>query len=319
MNIALISDDFTRTCLQLEPNVKITNVTPLNWRYRFMVKKPDVLIVESAWLGFKNSWKKKIASYGNEQINKQLQTLLKYCRNNNVATVFWNKEDPVNYQRFKHNLAEFDVCLTTEQEMLGKYKKEFKNLKSVQLMPFFFQPKLHNLQVDTVIEGLNSKIIFCGGLYKAEFPDRAQRLNNAVRALGKNNVVVYDRFERGAAAWEIEDSESAFNDFEIRKPFAYQDSKTYYQSGMAHLNVNSLDGSTTMFSRRMLELIACGAHVLDVTAHKGKGLLSPFVTQVTTSQEVVTALNCEPPKIEFDYLTQNYSVNSFVKKIENII
>ena len=317
MRIALIADDFTRTCLQLEPNLDVINITPLNWRYHFLLRKPDVLIVESAWLGFKGSWKKKVANYGSEQIDKQLKALLKYCRNNNVTTIFWNKEDPINYQRFKHNLAEFDVCLTTEQEMLGRYKKEFNNLKAVQLMPFFFQPRLHNPSLGKVVEDLKGKLIFCGGLYKTEFPDRAQRLNNAIEALGPKNVVVYDRFEKGESSWQ------GVSGLEIRKPFMYQDSKVVYQSGLAHLNVNSLDDSKTMFSRRMIELLACGAHVIDVTAYKGKGLLSPFVTQVNvkecTQNEVRAALECERPAVDYNYLTEQYSVNTFIKTIEILI
>ncbi len=322
MRIALIADDFTRTCLQLEPDIDVINITPLNWRYHFLLAKPDVLIVESAWLGFKGSWKKKIANYGNDHINKNLQSLLKYCRNNNVSTMFWNKEDPVNYQRFKHNLTEFDVCLSTEQEMLGQYKKEFNNLKAVQLMPFFFQPKLHNPSFGRVVEDLKDKVIFCGGLYKTEFPDRANRLNNVIEALGQKKIVVYDRFEGGESSWQ------GFSDLEIRKPFMYKDSKTYYQSGLAHLNVNSLDGSKTMFSRRMIELLACGAHVIDITAHKSKGLLSPYVTQVSVAQayikestqkEVRAALECERPVVDYDYLTEQYSVNTFIKKIQTLI
>ncbi len=313
MRIGLIADNFTRICLQLEPGIEPVNLTPLNWRYKITLQRPDVVIVESAWLGVKGSWKKKIASYGDNSVNKHLAELLKYCRHKKIPSVFWNKEDPVNYQRFQHNLSLFDVCLSTEQSMLARYKKEFLNLNVVELMPFFFQPKLHNPQVQEQVAGLEQKIVFCGGLYKTEFPDRAKRLSLAIEALGEERVVIFDRFKTGASSWQGNGA------LEVHEPFAYEQSKKFYQSGLAHLNVNSVDGLKTMFSRRMLELLACGAHVIDVTAHKGKGLLSPFVTQVNSQEEVRAAIGCERPALNYSYLVEQYSVASFIKKIEHYI
>ncbi len=180
-------------------------------------------------------------------------------------------------------------------------------------MPFFFQPKLHNPQAGNVIEDLSEKTVFCGGLYATEFPGRAVRLNNAIDALEPQNVVVYDRFKQGDSSWQ------EFKGLDVRPPFTYEHSKSYYQAGRNHLNVNSVDGSKTMFSRRMLELLACGAHVIDLTNYKDKGVLSPFVTQVKTKKEALAAVNCKRPEVDFNHLNEQYSVKNFTQKIEMLI
>lgn len=305
----MIADHFTRINLEMEAGVKIVNLTPLGWRFDMTIHNIDLLLVESAWLGYKNKWRRKVASYGQSDISDALKSIVEYCRQKKIPTIFWNKEDPINYERFKHNLSMFDVCLTTEVEMVSQYKKNFLNLKNVEVAPFFFQPKLHNPWKEKELPELSQKIVFCGGLYAKEFPNRAKRLRDGMTDIGRENVVVYDRFNTHESEW------SSIKGINIQPAFSYENSKKYYQSGVAHINVNSFDGSSSMFSRRMLELIASGAHVLDLTSFKGKGDLSKFVTQVSNKNDTIKAFKAIPPTIDFQYLLENYSANSFANKL----
>lgn len=310
MKIGLIADDFTRINLEMEEGLTVINLSPATWRFDLTLHNIDVLLVESAWLGFKGKWQHKIAKYDNKNMNQQLKNLVDYCNKRKIPAIFWNKEDPVNYDRFKHNINNFKVCLTTEKNMIDEYRKSFRNLADVSVMPFFFQPKLHNPKPIACIPELESKVVFCGGLYVSEFPDRSKRLKESIDALGVENVVVYDRFNRKVPGWEL------IERIEIKPSFDYKNSKVHYQSGIAQLNVNSIDGSNTMFSRRMIELIACGAKVLDVTRFKESSILSPFVTQVVNKKDVIKALEVDTPPIDFNYLVEHYSVASFIKKLK---
>lgn len=313
MRIGLIADDFTRINLEMEGGIKVINLAPLSWRLNLALNHIDVLLVESAWRGFKNKWQGKIASYGLDEINIQLSSLLAYCKQKKIPCVFWNKEDPINYERFKHNLRGFDFCLTTEVKKVSTYRKDFKNLKDVAVMPFFFQPKLHNPSRGVVLPSLAEKVVFCGGLYEKEFPDRARRLRQGVEYVGSENVAIYDRFYTGNSEW------NSINGISINAAFSYENSKKYYQSGLAHISVNSFDGSSTMFSRRMLELVACGAHVIDLTEYKGKGILSTFVTQVSDKNDTIKAFEMGAPSIDFDFLVEKYSANNFINILKNYI
>jgi len=313
MKVGLIADEFTRVILELEPDVSLVNLTPMDWWFKFQIHSIDFLLVESAWLGYKEAWKGKIAKYNTQQQSQSLNKLLAYCKKKGIPTVFWNKEDPLNYERFQHNLDGFDVCLTTEKDLVGQYKKQFPNLKHVGVQSFFFQPEIHNPKKDEVVNGLDDQVLFCGGLYQQEFPERASRLIAGINSVGKENVVIFDRFDKRGNGW------NEYSDFDIRKPFSYKDSKKYYQSGVAHFNANSLDGSETMFSRRLIELLACGSKVLDLTHMSGKSVLSPYVYQVSSSHDIKQALEAPALTIDYDHLLEDYSSTSFIKKLHQFL
>ncbi|MCT7469058.1 glycosyltransferase family protein [Aliarcobacter cryaerophilus] len=95
MKIALISDKLTHDSLKEESNVSIKNITPLNYKLVLRFWKPDILFVESAWQGYKERWKYKIASYPDypKRNNKKLAKVVSYAKRLGIPTVFWNKED----------------------------------------------------------------------------------------------------------------------------------------------------------------------------------------------------------------------------------
>lgn len=146
--------------------------------------------------------------------------------------------------------------------------------------------------------------------YQKEFPERAQRLKIAVSGLNKQKLVVFDRF--------LDGDNGCGNDPLIEKmeSFSYQDSKKHYQSGRIHLNVNTCDGSKTMFSRRLIELLACGATVIDITNHRNVNLLSRFVYQVATKREFEKVIRHSNININYQFLVDNYSVNCLIERLK---
>ncbi|PKH04237.1 hypothetical protein CXF72_01825 [Psychromonas sp. MB-3u-54] len=98
--------------------------------------------------------------------------------------------------------------------------------------------------------------------------------------------------------------------------FLYQDSKKHYQSGRIHLNVNTCDGSKTMLSRRLIELLACGATVIDITNHKNVNLLSRFVYQIATKKEFEKVIRHSNININHQFLVDNYSVNCLIERLK---
>jgi hypothetical protein len=69
----------------------------------------------------------------------------------------------------------------------------------------------------------------------------------------------------------------------------------------------------------MLELLACGSKVIDITKHKGKGALSNFTLQASNTADLQRMLKKQAPEIPFDYLEENYSVANFTKQLTNYI
>ncbi|QIZ83333.1 hypothetical protein HF888_03410 [Bermanella marisrubri] len=309
----MIADEFTRYCLELEQGVEVVNLEKRVYPLQVLLKGLDLVLVESAWLGYKNSWKRKVASYGDVTSSlDHMHWLTTLCRIKRIPTVFWNKEDPVCFERFKHQVSKFDVVLTTDSNMVPRYQKE-TDAKKVLQQSFFFQPELHNPEPTDVSHQFDGKTLFCGGYYEQEYPDRAERLDWAIEGIGKKSVVIFDRFDGAKSGWQ------KHKGLKIEPSFDYERSKPFYQAGAAHLNVNSIDGLGTMFSRRMLELIACNQKVIDITNYKKKSALSEFVIQVSNAQEAKDALNKDKPNVDYQYLIEKYSVSAFMKKLKSNI
>ncbi|STY59581.1 Uncharacterized protein conserved in bacteria [Mannheimia haemolytica] len=100
IKLYVISDNLTAQSLFLE-NIDFEKFW---WRLR---AKKSILFVESAWQGYKNRWKYKIASYP-ERTNEKLVRLVEKAKDKGIPTVFWNKEDSVHFDRFIDSAKHFD-------------------------------------------------------------------------------------------------------------------------------------------------------------------------------------------------------------------
>lgn len=177
--IALIADEFTR--MALEPEADLIYLTPGNWYWQLLGrKKPDCLLVESAWRGYGDRWKGKIASPVNgldesKKYNRSLEMVVEWFRKRQIPTLFWNKEDPVCFVRFAKAASLFDVIYTTDSNSEERYRTPaFRDAKFIGTLPFAVQPKL--FYPDDRIRRLPG-VAFAGGYYDAEYPQEASSRN----------------------------------------------------------------------------------------------------------------------------------------------
>ncbi len=156
LNIACILDEFTTECLTYEVN--LTKVTQEDWQSQMEANNIDFLLVESCWRGNDGNWGTltKGSSGG-----RKLSPLLQYCKKNDIPTVFWNKEDPPHYDKFGAIAKLFDVAITTDINMVERYKADF----GIDVYPLSFgaQPKIHN--PSPIIPKLE-KAVFAGSYYR---------------------------------------------------------------------------------------------------------------------------------------------------------
>src|SRR5699024_11013219 len=77
--------------------------------------------------------------------HQDIRDLLAYCRENGITTAFWNKEDPIHFQRFEATAALVDHVFTTDGGIIGKYlDTPGTTARTVSSMPFYAQPAIHN-------------------------------------------------------------------------------------------------------------------------------------------------------------------------------
>nr|WP_136251679.1 glycosyltransferase [Ningiella ruwaisensis] len=266
IKVAAILDEFTLECFRME--VRLTQLTPIDWKTQIEAAEPDMLFVESCWFGNKNQWGGLIYGYtsnGPNQMSVLIQ-VLNYCRQKGIPTVFWSKEDPVHYSRFAPTAKLFDYVYTTDANMISNYAKEH-NIQAESLS-FFCQPKVHN--PINLIPRLQ-KAAFAGSYYS----DKKERCDNFHTIIGaletaKCDYDIFDRcLKRGVAHLQFPERFKS-------KVVGYlepEDMWKAYKGYKYTVNLNSVKHSPTMFARRVYESLASGTPVIS---NYSEGVLTQF-------------------------------------------
>ncbi|AIA76751.1 hypothetical protein FF32_18445 [Halomonas campaniensis] len=251
LTVACILDEFTAECLSHEVN--LIKVTQQSWQKQIEQYMPDFLLVESCWKGNDGNWGTLTRGSG---AGKKLKGILDFCKQKKIPTVFWNKEDPPHYDKFGAVAALFDLAITTDENMVPRYKADF----GINVYPLSFgaQPKIHN--PEPVIPRLD-KAVFAGTYY-SDKPKRCADFNEVMSQLEAANIG-YDIFDRnylkGIDKFAFPDHYQANIVGNLSPEEVWKAHKGYrYQ-----VNMNSVQDSATMFARRVYESLASGTPVIS--------------------------------------------------------
>lgn len=251
LTVACVLDEFTAECLSHE--VKLIKVTQEDWQSQLEQNPPDFLLVESCWKGNDGNWGTITKGSGG---GKKLSGLLRYCKQQGIPTVFWNKEDPPHYDKFGPIAALFDLAITTDVNMVPRYKADF----GIDAYPLSFgaQPKVHN--PEPVIPRL-PKAVFAGSYY-GDKPKRCEDFNEVMGQLERAGVQydIFDRnYQQGIEKFFFPDHYQDSIVGNLPPDEVWKAHKGYkYQ-----VNMNSVQDSATMFARRVYESLASGTPVIS--------------------------------------------------------
>ncbi|HEX7086752.1 MAG TPA: methyltransferase domain-containing protein [Vicinamibacterales bacterium] len=256
ITVAAVLDRFTASCLR--PEARLVTFRPDNWRETLEAHPPDVVFVESAWQGNDGAWKYRIATYPTN-MGDELLDLVRWAKDRGIPTVFWNKEDPVHFDRFLARSAAFDYVFTTDARCIPKYRAHFGHDR-VHALPFAAQPALHN---PVQMEPRTGLVCFAGTYYGNRHDERRRDLAHILLPALEYGLDIYDR-QAGVPSSD-RDSYSFPEVYQpaIRGRLEYDEMVRAYKRYRVFLNVNSVKDSPTMFSRRVFELLACGTPVVS--------------------------------------------------------
>ena len=253
LRIAAITDNMTATALSAIAEVRYLS------RHDAVAeiedKKPDLLFVESAWRGNSNAWRYGIGHYPGGS-NADVLKLANAARGLNIPSVFWNKEDPIHFDKFIPTAQAFEHILTTDVNCVEKYRDATQDAARVSVLPFFVVPEIHNPFFRPEAQG---GICFAGSFYGDRHPERSVTQEKMLSAFRDQGLVIYDR-----------------NHMDRNSPFVYPETLSdfvvggvpfeqmpdIYKSFDWFLNVNTVTESETMYARRVPELVACGTGVI---------------------------------------------------------
>ena len=267
--VAAILDTFTEFCLRYEADLVL--LSPKHWKQQLDRTQPAFLLVESAWAGNDGAWRYLLTNYKMRDVNP-LSELVRHCREQRIPTVFWNKEDPPNFDVFIDVAKDFDFIFTTDEDCIQKYKKVCGHGR-IYLMPFASQPRLHNPCRER--SWPRYRVCFAGS-WMEKYPERKKALQDLLEPALGFGLHIFDRnFKAGG-----HDPRYRFPDRyqgAIKGSLDYEHMLAAYRCYDVMMNVNTVTDSPTMFSRRVFESLACGTPVISTDSVGLRAMLGNHV------------------------------------------
>lgn len=248
LRIAAIMDEFTYQCYA--PECDLLQLHPAIWKKQLEIFQPDIVFIESAWKGFKGLWEHKIST-----VSKEIRDIFNWAKEKKIPALFWNKEDPQHFERFLPIARLANIVFTTDRDKISHYKVLLGH-ERVYLLPFAAQPTVHN----PIEESVRKKNFHFAGSWYPQYPQRQKDFTQLVDISQiYSNVEIYDR------------------NFGIESPFVYPDRfqkfivgtvpseqiASVYKKYYYGINVNTIKQSSTMFARRVFELLASNTVVIS--------------------------------------------------------
>ena len=250
-------DEFSWRSWQYE--AAMFTFTPQDWQEALEARKPDMLLVESAWKGIDSRWHFQLRDMGKRPDlveHYAIPDVVKWCRDRDIPTVFYNKEDHPNFEVFIDAAKIFDYVFTSDANCIPDYKKQVGHDR-IQALPFAAQPRIHNPEMTGARSG---SVCFAGTWYGHRHHSRRADAQHILAPALEFDLDIYDRMAGSTNKnyhWPDEYLGS------VRGSLPYAQILAAYKRYKAFLNVNSVTDSPTMFARRVFELLACGTPVIS--------------------------------------------------------
>lgn len=280
LKVALISDELTSSALQVDANILNLNYFNYWWVLRFW--KPDFVLVESAWKGARNSWKYKIASYPDvpKRSNKDLKKIIECARDLRIPCVFWNKEDGVHFDRFIGSAVLFDTVFTVDENCVPRYREILGEQAKINVLPFPVQPAIHH---PTAHSGIVHPSTCFVGSYSHHIHDQRRAWQDMMFAAAQPyGLTVYDRnSDRKSQHYRYPE----WPWIDVKDSVSSEKTADIYRKYLVQFNVNTVTDSQTMYSRRLVEALACGSIVVTNPALSVDRYFSEYCEVIHSREE----------------------------------
>lgn len=214
--------------------------------------------IESCWKGNFGAWEYAFTSPNLQHQNAQnLLKALDTAKARHFPVIFWNKEDPMHYDKFLPISSKCDIIFTTDSNKVKDYQRDIPHAK-VDTLLFAANINICNPANRFRVESEN--ICFAGSYYGVGHDDRKKQMDALLPTIIKFKGAIYDRMS------QLDNERYAYprkyRKF-IRPAVPFREIVDVYKQFKIFLNVNTITDSPTMMSRRVYELLACGTPVIS--------------------------------------------------------
>ncbi|MGL5903883.1 MAG: glycosyltransferase [Cetobacterium sp.] len=306
INVAIIADEFLFNSYKGIAN--FIYITPEN--YKDKLNTADCFFIASTWRGLNNEWN-GLCYEKNDTIRKELYKIIEYAKSKGIKTIFYSKEDPVNYNVFIETAKKCDYIYTTAEEKIKDYIADCGHNR-VEVLEFGINPLYHN-PIGLRNFSFDKKVLFSGSWYE-KYSERCNETINIFNGVleGGFDLKIIDR------------------NFNINYTTAYkfpEKYNKYISPGVKHdqlqklhklynwaINLNTIKDSNTMFANRVYELQAMG-NILISNYSIGVNNKFPNVFLIQNGTELKPILNTFT---DYEiYLHQMYGVRNCMTNHSN--
>lgn len=284
LKIALLADNFTSDCLAVESRVRV--LTPANYQEVIGQWRPDLVFVESAFHGANGSWRYELAKqpkWLRLSKPKAIYQLVEFARKLGIPTVFWNKDDGAFFEEFVDVAKVFDFIFTTDNECIDAYRRQVPVHVPVNPLTMPYQPMFHDF---TGFNFTRNEACFTGSYYRRILNERRRFLDMMFDACEQADLPlnVFDR-NNGRLSSYFEFRFPKKSQLRVHGKVAHGETANIYKTHVASINVNSVTGSETMCSRRLLEILACGGIAVTNPSRAVDRYFRDYCHVVSTGEE----------------------------------
>jgi spore maturation protein CgeB len=316
LKVALVADYFTTDCLSAECRVRA--MTPGNFKEVIDEWKPDMVFVESVFHGANGAWRYELAKQPKLlRLSKPMAIyrLVECAKSRGIPTVFWNKDDGAFFDAFIDVAKAFDYVFTTDAECIERYRLQVPAHVPVNTLVMPYQPAFHNF---TGFNFTRNAACFMGSYYRRILNERRRFLDMVFDACEEADLRLnvfdrnHDRFSR-----HFEFRFPRKSQLHLHGKVPHRETAQIYKAHVVSLNVNSVTGSETMCSRRLLEILACGGIAVTNPSRAIDRYFRDYCHVVNTreeAQELFSRLKHGPSKEDMaraesgaSYVRQNHT------------
>jgi spore maturation protein CgeB len=258
--------------------------------------------------------------------NNALARVVDMAKNRGVPTVFWNREDGVHFERFIKSASLFDYILTVDENSVERYKKIVPPSAKVDTALFCVEPKIHSFS------GFNFKSNAANfiGSYNVNIHERRRNWQHMLFKAAfkaKLPITVIDR-NSNRKAKNYRYPANQYN-LTVHPSVPYTKTADIYKDYTISLNVNTIEDSPTAYSRRLVEILACGGIAVTTPSLAVEMVFKDYCIVVSSLDEAVEVFSrlkhgaskddLERAKAGSDFVLNNLTWKRFIDKIYNII
>lgn len=282
--IGIVADEFL-----YESFKDVANVEYITRSERENIKNYDFVILATTWRGVDQSWMGAATSNG--PIRRQMIMMAEEYNKKGIPTIFYSKEDPVNYNLFKSLAKHCKYIYTTAQEVVNDYK-EYTGNENVKVLQFGVNPTIHNPVGSRTqyADKYKDEILFAGS-WLSKYPVRmteTQKLFDSIIMEDAPLTIIDRNLELRDPRYQFPSKYIPYITPPVKHDFLMKLHKIFRWS----INMNSVKYSETMFANRVYELQAFG-NILLSNYNTGINNIFPNVRMINAPDDFKVVYNTD--------------------------